>query len=94
MRELASKIGVKNACEVLNVSRSRVYRDRQPKAKSLPRPTPSHALSTAEKAGIRGRLLDFHGRGGWSLEVVGHRRRLTFSKNSGGTEIRQDKSIY
>ena len=47
-----------------------------------------------EKAGIRGRLLDFHGRGGWSLEVVGHRRRLTFSKNSGGTEIRQDKSIY
>lgn len=53
MSELAAKIGLKSACEVLNVPRSRVYRDRQPKAKSLPRPTPSHALSSAEKAGIR-----------------------------------------
>lgn len=53
MRERAVKIGVKSACEVLNVPRSRVYRDRQPKAKSLPRLTPSHALSVAEKAGIR-----------------------------------------
>ena len=32
MSELASKIGVKSACEVLNVPRSRVYRQRKPQA--------------------------------------------------------------
>jgi putative transposase len=51
--ELASKIGVKSACEVLNVPRSRVYRDRKPKAEPIPRPTPVHALADAEKASIR-----------------------------------------
>ena len=45
MSELASQIGVKSACEVLNVPRSRVYRERQPKAEPAPRPTPAHALS-------------------------------------------------
>ena len=53
MSELASKIGVKSACEVLNVSRSRIYRQRQPKADPAPRPTPSHALSDAEKTRVR-----------------------------------------
>lgn len=53
MSELAAKIGIKSACEVLNVPRSRVYRERQPKAESLPRPRPSHALSLAEKAQVR-----------------------------------------
>lgn len=53
MSELAAKIGVKSACEVLNVPRSRVYRDRQAKAEALPRPTPSHALSLAEKVQVR-----------------------------------------
>ena len=53
MSELAAKIGVKSACEVLNVPRSQVYRVRQPRAESLPRPTPSHALSPAEKAQVR-----------------------------------------
>jgi putative transposase len=51
--ELAAKIGVKSACEVLNVPRSQVYRARQPKAEPQARPSPSHALSTAEKARIR-----------------------------------------
>jgi putative transposase len=53
MSELARQIGVKRACEVLNVSRSRVYRERQPKADPAPRPTPAHALSPAEKAEVR-----------------------------------------
>jgi len=53
MRELATKIGVKSACEVLNVPRSRVYRERQTKVESAPRPTPSHALSVAEKVKVR-----------------------------------------
>jgi putative transposase len=53
MSELATQIGVKSACEVLNVPRSRVYRARQPKAEAKPRPTPSHALSTAERKQVR-----------------------------------------
>jgi putative transposase len=53
MSELASKIGVKSACEVLNVPRSRIYRPVQAKAESEPRPTPAHALSDAEKASVR-----------------------------------------
>jgi putative transposase len=53
MSELASKIGVKSACEVLNVPRSRVYRQRQPQAEAKPRPTPAHALSSAEKISVR-----------------------------------------
>jgi putative transposase len=51
--ELAAKIGLKSACEVLNVPRSRIYRDRQPKVDPVARPTPSHALSSAEKAQVR-----------------------------------------
>ena len=53
MSDLASKIGVKSTCEVLNVPRSRVYRARQPKAEPVLRPTPSHALSGAERAQVR-----------------------------------------
>jgi putative transposase len=53
MSELASKIGVKSACEVLNVPRSRVYRERQAKVEPAPRPTPAHALSDVEKARVR-----------------------------------------
>ena len=53
MSELASKIGVKSACEVLNVPRSRVYRERQPKTEAKPRPTPAHALSDAERGKVR-----------------------------------------
>lgn len=53
MNELASQIGLKRACEVLKVPRSRVYRARQPKAAAPVRPPPSHALSPAEKARVR-----------------------------------------
>jgi putative transposase len=53
MSELVSKIGVKGACEVLNVPRSRIYRQRQPKVAPAARPTPAHALSDAEKASVR-----------------------------------------
>jgi putative transposase len=53
MSELASQIGVKSACEVLNVPRSRVYRESKPKAEPTPRPTPAHALSDTEKASVR-----------------------------------------
>jgi putative transposase len=56
MSELASKIGVKSACEVLNVPRSRIYRQRQPQAEPAPRPTPAHALSGDERAEVRATL--------------------------------------
>jgi len=52
MSELASKIGVKRACEVLNVPRSRIYRQRQPQAPA-PRPMPAHALSSTERDAVR-----------------------------------------
>jgi len=53
MSELASKIGVKRACEVLNVPRSRIYRQRQPQAEPAPRPMPAHALSSTERDAVR-----------------------------------------
>lgn len=53
MNELASKIGMKRACEALHVPRSRLYRERQAKVEAQTRPTPSHALSNAEKARVR-----------------------------------------
>lgn len=53
MSELASKIGVKSACVVLNVPRSQVYRQRQPKVEPALRPTPAHALSSDERAQVR-----------------------------------------
>ena len=56
MSELASKIGVKSACEVLHVPRSQLYRHQQPKAEPAPRPTPAHALSSAERAQVRATL--------------------------------------
>lgn len=56
MSELARKIGVKTACEVLNVARSRIYRQRQPKAEPVPRPTPAHALSLEERRQVRATL--------------------------------------
>jgi putative transposase len=53
MRELAAQIGVKAACEVLDVPRSQVYRQRQPKVEPTPRPTPAHALSVEERIQVR-----------------------------------------
>ena len=45
MSELATQIGVKSACELLNVPRSQLYRHPQPKVEPSPRPTPTHALA-------------------------------------------------
>lgn len=56
MNELARQIGVKSACEVLNVPRSQVYRDRQPKVEPTPRPTPAHALALEERNQVRATL--------------------------------------
>jgi putative transposase len=53
MSELAAQIGVKSACEALNVPRSQVYRARQTKAAAQPRPIPCHALSSGEKTLVR-----------------------------------------
>lgn len=53
MSALASKIGVKAACKVLNVPRSQVYRERQPKTEPSPRPAPAHALSSQERSVVR-----------------------------------------
>lgn len=50
---LAETVGVKAACSALNVSRSRVYRARQPASLSEPHPTPARALSEAERAEVR-----------------------------------------
>ena len=51
--ELAQMIGVKEACRVLNVPRSSLYRARQPQADPQPRPRPARALSVAEKEQVR-----------------------------------------
>lgn len=51
--ELAVEVGVKHACEVLEVPRSRIYRNRQPKSKPRQRPTPARALSGAERSQVR-----------------------------------------
>lgn len=56
MSELAAQIGVKSACEALGVPRSRIYRQRQPKAEPAPRPTPAHALSGDECTEVRATL--------------------------------------
>jgi len=51
---LAQTIGVKAACGVLAVPRSRVYRARPPHApQSKPRPTPVRALSPDERTRVR-----------------------------------------
>lgn len=53
MSELAAQIGLKSACDVLNVPRSQIYRQRQPKVEPTPRRTPAHALSSDERAHVR-----------------------------------------
>ncbi len=53
MSELAPQIGLKSACEVLNVPRSQIYRQRQPKVEPASRRTPAHALSSHERAQVR-----------------------------------------
>jgi putative transposase len=50
---LGKKVGVAQACRVLDVPRRSVYRARKPQAETAPRPTPARALSVEEKAKIR-----------------------------------------
>jgi putative transposase len=50
---LGKDAGVSEACRVLGVPRSRVYRARKPKAVPAPRPTPERALKPDEKAKVR-----------------------------------------
>jgi putative transposase len=51
--ELGEDVGVSRACRALSVPRSSVYRARQSKTEPKPRPTPSRAMSEAEKAEVR-----------------------------------------
>jgi len=50
---LAAKVGIKRACAALGVSRSSLYRARQPRPAVQPRSTPSHALSFEEQVEVR-----------------------------------------
>ena len=52
-KQLGQEIGVAAACRSLQVSRSSVYRARQPKPVSSPRPAPSRALSPKERTQVR-----------------------------------------
>jgi putative transposase len=50
--ELGEKVGVSEACRVLGVSRSSVYRARKGKGEPSPRPTPAWALSEEKKVEV------------------------------------------
>ena len=50
---LGQQIGLKQACAVLKVARSRIYRARQPRAKSLGQAQPASALSSHERERVR-----------------------------------------
>jgi putative transposase len=51
--ELGQQIGLRTACQSLNVPRSQVYRARQPQGEPKARPKPSRALTEAEQVHIR-----------------------------------------
>lgn len=53
---LGREVGVSEACRVLGVPRSSVYRARKSKEEPPPRPTPERALSAEEKEKVRGVL--------------------------------------
>lgn len=52
-QDLGQQVGLKRACAVLNLTRSTLYRARQPKPEPQPRPTPANALSADERAVVR-----------------------------------------
>jgi putative transposase len=54
--DLAIVVGVKRACEVLDVPRSRIYRSRQPQIEPRERPIPARALSQSERMKVRDTL--------------------------------------
>ena len=51
--QLGQQVGLKSACEQLNVPRSSIYRKRQGQLESKARPKPSRALSDEEKGQVR-----------------------------------------
>lgn len=51
--ELGKGVGIAEACRVLSVPRSSLYRARQPQEEPDPRPTPARALKRGEKAEVR-----------------------------------------
>jgi len=53
LKALAEKIGLRRACDVLKVPRSRVYRALQPKSEARPQPSPRHTLFQEVRAEIR-----------------------------------------
>jgi len=53
---LGEKVGTSAACRALGVPRSTLYRARNPKTASGPRPAPPRALSQDEKAAVRAEL--------------------------------------
>lgn len=52
-QELAPQMGVKQACQQLGVPRSSLYRSRQPKAPTKPRPKPARSLTAEQRAEVR-----------------------------------------
>ena len=53
---LARQVGVKRACALLAVPRSRVYRSRRTAQEAKARSRPAHALSDEERARVRATL--------------------------------------
>lgn len=51
--ELGERVGIAEACRVLSVPRSSLYRARQPQEEPDPRPTPARALKQEQKAEVR-----------------------------------------
>jgi len=50
---LSESMGISAACQALGISRGNLYRARQPKTATQPRPTPERALSQEEKNQVR-----------------------------------------
>ena len=50
--QLAPRLGLRTACDILQVPRSSVYRARQPQPAPRPRPAPVRALSAAEREAV------------------------------------------
>lgn len=53
VEQLGQQVGLQRACNTLAISRSAIYRARQPQSESKLRPTPKHALSVEECANVR-----------------------------------------
>jgi putative transposase len=52
LSHLVPRVGIAPACAALGVSRAKFYRRKKPPAERKPRPTPSRALSSAEKSHV------------------------------------------